>query len=585
MKKLLALLFMAGSILTISSCSDDDEIIDLEAPVLTAPSPAAVQVGETTSLTFQLIAEAGFVEASLSAVTGGTANITSQPAAGDESGNIIVEFTAGAEAGAGSFIVTVTDEEGDSDDATGVINISASAVPKITGIPASASVQAGEQLGPVTATIDMDDVPGTLTINKNGVQFDIIDVTADDQAIDFSYTPTREESSSTIEFDFVAEDADGDIATITHILTVTAPAIPVKVIDSNITANTTFDSDTIYELATRVAVVNGITLTIEAGTVIKGQSGTGSNATALLIARGAKLMAQGTADAPIIFTSASDDIIPGQIVSPNIDPSVDGLWGGLLILGNAPISADAVSVQIEGIPATDPNGLYGGTDPADNSGVIQYVSVRHGGANIGEGNEINGITLGGVGTGTIIDHIEVVGNQDDGIEWFGGTVNVTSALVWNAGDDAIDADQAYAGTLNNFVVVNPGDEAFELDGPEGALANENYVIKNGTVYLGGASGIIDFDANTDVTMSNILFFGLSSGQDVEEYAALTVGEITGGFEAILPSGTVVGDFFTGIEDTKVTAIDALGNATVGADISAFNWTFAAKSGALSEIGL
>ena len=116
---------------------------------------------------------------------------------------------------------------------------------------------------------------------------------------------------------------------------------------------------------------------------------------------------------------------------------------------------DVSEVQIEGIPSSDANGLYGGNNDEDNSGVMTYISIRHGGANIGEGNEINGLTLGCVGSGTVISNIEVVANQDDGIEWFGGTVNVSNAVVWNAGDDAIDTDQAWAGTLDNFVVVTP----------------------------------------------------------------------------------------------------------------------------------
>ena len=85
-------------------------------------------------------------------------------------------------------------------------------------------------------------------------------------------------------------------------------------------------------------------------------------------------------------------------------------------------------MQIEGIPASDLNGLYGGTEATDNSGVLKYISIRHGGANIGEGNEINGLTLGGVGSGTTIENIEIVANDDDGIEWFGGTVNVKNGL-------------------------------------------------------------------------------------------------------------------------------------------------------------
>ena len=114
--------------------------------------------------------------------------------------------------------------------------------------------------------------------------------------------------------------------------------------------------------------------------------------------------------------------------------------------------------------------MYGGADPADNSGKLEYVSVRHGGANIGEGNEINGITFGGVGTGTVVNYIEVVGNQDDGVEFFGGSVNASNVIVMNVGDDAIDGDQAYSGTITNFAILcsDETDHAFEIDGAEGA---------------------------------------------------------------------------------------------------------------------
>ena len=110
------------------------------------------------------------------------------------------------------------------------------------------------------------------------------------------------------------------------------------------------------------------------------------------------------------------------------------------MLGNAPVSTengDDVG-QIEGIAANLPYGVYGGSDVHDNSGVLKYISIRHGGALIGEGNEINGLTLGGVGNGTVIENIEVLSNVDDGVECFGGTVNLTNVLVGYVGDDAID---------------------------------------------------------------------------------------------------------------------------------------------------
>lgn len=357
-------------------------------------------------------------------------------------------------------------------------------------------------------------------------------------------------------------------------------------VGENISEDTTWETGKVYILETRISVLAGVTLTIEPGVIVKGEAGTGSNASALLIARGAAIMAEGTAESPIVFTSVADEIMPGQIASPNLDPSLNGLWGGVIVLGNARISADAETQQIEGIPPSDQNGLYGGTNDADNSGVIKYVSIRHGGANIGEGNEINGLTLGGVGSETVVENVEVVANQDDGIEWFGGTVSVKNALVWNAGDDAIDTDQAWAGTLDNFVVVNPGDECFELDGPEGSYAGAGHTIKNGTASVGDASGLIDFDDNTDVNMMNIYFLNLSGegGQDVEGYAgyaANTNGYECSGFQITLPAGIALTSVFKDGSDAIAAGVEA-GAATVGADLTKFaGWSWGSVSGNLS----
>ena len=360
-----------------------------------------------------------------------------------------------------------------------------------------------------------------------------------------------------------------------------------NIITSNISENTTWKTGETYQLGTRVTVLHGVTLTIEPGVIIKGEAGTGPNATALLIARGGKIMAMGTQTQPIIFTSVADEIVPGQIASPNLDPTLNGLWGGVIVLGKAPISADAESVQIEGIPPSDQNGLYGGTDETDNSGVIQYVSIRHGGANIGEGNEINGLTLGGVGSGTVIENVEIVSNQDDGIEWFGGTVNVTNALVWNTGDDAIDTDQAWDGTLDNFIIINPGDECFELDGGEGSF-NRQHTIKNGSVYAGDAEGLADLDdkgvagtvGNSFVDMSNIYFFGIAYGQDFDDNPAdLSAAN----FELTLPSDTLeINEFFKKGTDAFVTEV-GLGSNSVGADKTRFStWSWASVAGALED---
>lgn len=370
-------------------------------------------------------------------------------------------------------------------------------------------------------------------------------------------------------------------------------------ITSNISQNTTWESGNVYILGGRIAVLSGATLTIEPGVIIKGQAGTQENATALIIARGGKIMAEGTASQPIIFTSVADEIQPGQIESPNLDSDLNGLWGGLIILGKAPISADAESVQIEGIPASDQNGLYGGTDATDNSGVIKYVSIRHGGANIGEGNEINGLTLGGVGSGTVIENIEVVANQDDGIEWFGGTVNVKNALVWNAGDDAVDTDQAWAGTLDNFIIIcgNETDHALEIDGPEGALM-AGHTVKNGSAKgkINGtlSSELADFRSGARGTFQNIYFFGFAdpaatdgrgdfslSGTATTDNFASGVLSFSG-LEVTPATGVAVTSIFKNGTSAHATSV-AAGANTIGADKTVFaNWTWASVANELTD---
>ncbi|WP_240623443.1 hypothetical protein [Brumimicrobium aurantiacum] len=366
------------------------------------------------------------------------------------------------------------------------------------------------------------------------------------------------------------------------------------VVSSNITENTTWTSDKVYVLNTRVAVTSGATLTIEPGTIIKGEVGTGPNATALIIARGAKINAEGDANNPIIFTTVADEIQPGEIDSPNMDANLDGLWGGLIVLGNAPISADNPSVQIEGIPASDQNGLYGGADASDNSGVLKYISIRHGGANIGEGNEINGLTLGGVGTGTVIENIEVVSNQDDGVEWFGGTVNVKNVIVWNAGDDALDTDQAWGGTLDNFIVIGgeSTDHAMEIDGPEGAYLDA-HTLKNGSVKGADNTELADFRDGARASLENVYFFGFAdpatdgrgdfslSGQaSIDNYG---LGFISlSNIETTLPSGVMLTDVFKEGTDADATNVSEGAN-TVGANVGEFlGWTLSDKRGELSN---
>lgn len=356
------------------------------------------------------------------------------------------------------------------------------------------------------------------------------------------------------------------------------------IVNTNISNNTTWTNDKVYELAGRITVLNGVTLTIEPGTIIKGQAGSGANSTALLVARGGKLIAEGTASKPIIFTSVADEITPAQVLSgnfasPNLDPNIGGLWGGLIILGKAKISASneggqLSEIQIEGIPTSDSNGLYGGDDNNDNSGILKYISIRHGGTNIGSGNEINGLTLGGVGSGTVIDNIEIVANDDDGIEFFGGTVNVTNIISWNVKDDGLDTDQAWEGSCTNFIIITPSGHCFELDGPEGNYNNTGHLFEKGYIIASDenttAQDLINIDDNSVVKLKDITFVSVANSQQINNITAS--GVIFEGINIDVPAEDLP-NHVNGAVPTGVTS----GN-TMHVNKSVFSWTWAYVAG-------
>ena len=163
----------------------------------------------------------------------------------------------------------------------------------------------------------------------------------------------------------------------------------------------------------------GVTLSISAGvTIYAAPTDENGVAPALVVERGAKLLAHGSEDAPITFTALNPEVQSSEAATTDTAASTTtttletrGKWGGLILLGNAPTSA-ATPKEIEGITGK----TYGGTDPSDSSGVLSYVRVWHGGAVVGADNEINGITFGGVGSGTIVENCEVAFNADDGFE-------------------------------------------------------------------------------------------------------------------------------------------------------------------------
>lgn len=264
------------------------------------------------------------------------------------------------------------------------------------------------------------------------------------------------------------------------------------VVKDDITTNTTWTAANEYHLDGLVFVNSGATLTIQPGTVIKGIKNptTGEFATALIIRRGAKIMAEGTEANPIIFTSELDNVRDAT----DLRPTDGGLWGGVVILGKATTSNPVNDKQVEGIPA-DLDAKYGGSDDNDNSGVLTYVSIRHGGAVLNtSGNEINGLTLGAVGRGTKIEYVEVYSNTDDCFEMFGGTVNMRYISGAFCEDDTFDWDEGYRGRGQYWFSLNRSDIAGrggEHDGgPSGNFTGQPFstpMISNAT-FIGSGLG-------------------------------------------------------------------------------------------------
>jgi hypothetical protein len=236
------------------------------------------------------------------------------------------------------------------------------------------------------------------------------------------------------------------------------------ILEGRITENRTLKAANVYKLRGLVYVTNGAILTIEPGTKIVGENGKNGG---LIITRSAKIIADGTADKPIVFTS--------EAATPN-----RGDWAGLVILGNAPTNSSFNGVQgigeIEGgINNSDGLGLYGtpatqAQNPADNSGILRYARVEYAGYAFLPDKEINGLTLGGVGNQTIIDYVQVSYANDDSFEWFGGTVNCKHLIAYKGLDDDWDMDNGYAGkvqfgiSLRDSAIADiSGSNGFEVD--------------------------------------------------------------------------------------------------------------------------
>ena len=273
---------------------------------------------------------------------------------------------------------------------------------------------------------------------------------------------------------------------------------PTQTVADDITANTTWNSGSVVLLDGLIYVRPGVTLIIQPGVIVKGKAApsgsTGDLASGLVVMQGGRLVADGQANQPIIFTAEADNV--GDRF--DLDETNRGLWGGVILLGRATNNRGIRNV--EGIPtSTDTRyGCDGATivcDDNDDSGVLRFVSIRHGGFGFEPDSEINGLTMGAVGRGTVIDHVEVFANSDDSYEWFGGTVDTRHLVAAYSGDDEFDWDTGFTGRGQWWfsIKASTGEtgRCFESDGaasPFTATPLSNPTITNVTCIGAGAAG-------------------------------------------------------------------------------------------------
>jgi hypothetical protein len=366
-----------------------------------------------------------------------------------------------------------------------------------------------------------------------------------------------------------------------------------------ISSDTTWTNDKIWLMDGKIVVTEGATLTVEEGTIVKAASGYGANATALVIAKDGKISAVGTAEKPIIFTDVNDQIVYANgTTSPNRSVNERNLWGCIVILGDDVIGTADGTALIEGIVAGYDFTEYGGTNTSHNGGSLEYVSIRHTGSSLAPGDELQGLTMGGVGSATVVENIELYASGDDGIEIFGGSVNVTNLLIANALDDSIDLDQAYSGTITNSVIFlgQDSDTVFEFDGSEKddqSVAGE-YTITGVTAY--GRSDLIKLDTfgnwkDTATGLNdNILYVDFPAGSTFGNITATSensngisyggAGTSTAVGKLLFNDVVVVGTFSksdlakdsTDIANASWLTVSATRPSGVGADESVFSWT-------------
>jgi len=332
------------------------------------------------------------------------------------------------------------------------------------------------------------------------------------------------------------------------------------------------NAETDYVITGPVLMASGTTLSIPAGTTLRSQP-VGVNAY-IAIQQGAQIDAAGTAQNPIVLTSNASN--PGA-----------GDWGGLVICGRAPINSTADGS--EDTATSEVGGLsYGGNVVADNSGTVQYLRIEYAGGAIDGNAELNGLSLYAVGNGTTMDHIQIFEGSDDGVEFFGGTVNLSQVAVVNAEDDSIDWTEGYTGTLTDVYVQhgNNHDKAFECDGYNTDFSNEGGYfsapnVNNVTVVGTGEAGNegIRLRAGTQGIFTNVVVTDFEEAFDLDgDTGDNTTGQgvLDGLLQVIDVSFNNVTTKLkndTGFTFTEADFISGDGNGT-GTDVSSWaaGWT-------------
>ncbi len=288
------------------------------------------------------------------------------------------------------------------------------------------------------------------------------------------------------------------------------PCAANTTLEGNITENVTLDASLVYQLTGAYVIKDGGSLTIPAGTVIKA---TGGTAAYIAVAQGGKIYVNGTADNPVVMTSGADSPAPAN-------------WGGLVVCGKAPTNVGATATS-EVADLT-----YGGTVSNDNSGSIRYLRLEYTGANFTPDKEFNGLSLFGVGSGTVVEYVQSYEGSDDGIEFFGGTVNGKYLISTNSQDDGIDFADGWAGTGENWYITGAAKAGIEgsNNGDNGdATPVTVATLKNITVVGPVTEGALYFkEGGGNFTVDNFYVDGVNLGVKVKSTDTPAVTRITDG---------------------------------------------------------